>query len=63
MPRARINSLNYMYRLKEGEHFTAIISARGDVTGGYNDGALSAVKELGLEKLLKRLRKISVILR
>lgn len=50
--RSEENFLNYMYRLKEGENFTAIISARGDVTGGFNDGALSAVKELGLEKLL-----------
>ena len=47
--RSEDNFLNYMYRLKEGENFTAIISARGDVTGGYNDGALSAVKELGLD--------------
>ena len=50
--------------LKEGENFTAIISARGDVTGGYNDGALSAVKELGLEKLLtaqKNQRYIAII--
>ena len=51
--RSEDNFLNYMYRLKEGENFTAIISARGDVTGGYNDGALSAIKELGLKKLDK----------
>lgn len=50
--RSEENFLNYMYRLKEGENFTAIISARGDVTGGFNDGALTAIKELGLEKLL-----------
>ena len=62
--RSEDNFLNYMYRLKEGENFTAIISARGDVTGGYNDGALSAVKELGLEKLLtaqKNQRYIAII--
>ena len=62
--RSEDNFLNYMYRLKEGENFTAIISARGDVTGGYNDGALSAVKDLGLEKLLtaqKNQRYIAII--
>ena len=60
--RSEDNFLNYMYRLKEGENFTAIISARGDVTGGYNDGALSAVRIWVLKSCL-RLRKTSIILR
>lgn len=46
------NFLNYMYRLKEGDNFTAIISARGDTVSGLNDGAVSALKQLGLEKLV-----------
>lgn len=46
------NFLNYMYRLKEGENFTAIISTRGDTVSGFNDGAISALKQLGLEKLV-----------
>ncbi len=45
------NFLNYMYRLKENDNYSVIISARGDTVGGLNDGARSALKELGLVKL------------
>ena len=45
------NFLNYMYRLKENDNYSVIISARGDTVGGLNDGARSALKELGLLKL------------
>lgn len=45
------NFLNYMYRLKENDNYSVIISARGDTVGGLNDGACSALKELGLVKL------------
>ena len=47
------NFLNYMYRLKENDNYSVIISARGDTVGGLNDGARSALKELGLVKLAK----------
>lgn len=45
------NFLNYMYRLKENDNYSVIISARGDTVRGLNDGARSALKELGLVKL------------
>ena len=45
------NFLNYMYRLKENDNYSVIIAARGDTVGGLNDGARSALKELGLVKL------------
>lgn len=45
------NFLNYLYRLKENDNYSVIISARGDTVGGLNDGARSALKELGLVKL------------
>lgn len=45
------NFLNYMYRLKENDNYSVIISAKGDTVGGLNDGARSALKELGLVKL------------
>lgn len=45
------NFLNYMYRLKENDNYSVIISTRGDTVGGLNDGARSALKELGLVKL------------
>ena len=45
------NFLNYIYRLKENDNYSVIISARGDTVGGLNDGARSALKELGLVKL------------
>ena len=45
------NFLNYMYRLKENENYTVLISARGDTVSGLNDGAREALKQLGLTKL------------
>lgn len=45
------NFLNYLYRLKENDNYSVIISARGDTVGGLNDGARTALKELGLVKL------------
>lgn len=45
------NFLNYLYRLKENDNYSVIISSRGDTVGGLNDGARTALKELGLVKL------------
>ncbi len=45
------NFLNYIYRLKENDNYSVIISARGDTVGGLNDGVRTALKELGLVKL------------
>ncbi len=45
------NFVNYLFRIKENENYTVLISARGDTTSGLNDGARTALKALGLEKL------------
>ena len=49
--RSEDNFLNYMYRLKENENYTVLISARGDTVSGLNDGAREALRQLGLTQL------------
>lgn len=49
--RSEENFLNYMYRLKENENYTILISSRGDTVSGLNDGAREALRQLGLTKL------------
>ncbi len=44
------NFLSYLYRLKEADNYTVIISSRSDCVSGMNDAAYAAMKMLGLEK-------------
>lgn len=46
------NFISYLYRLKESNHYTVIISGRGDCVSGLNDTARASLKMLGLEKLV-----------
>ncbi len=48
--RAEGNLLSYLYRLKENENYTAVISSRGDAVSGLNTGVRGIIKNLGMNK-------------
>lgn len=45
------NFLSYIYRLKENDNYTVFMTAKADTVSGLNDGARTALAELGLVKL------------
>ena len=59
------NFLSYIYRLKENDNYTVFMSAKADTISGLNDGARTALEQLGLVKLAgeydKAVRYIAVI--
>lgn len=59
------NFLSYIYRLKENENYTVFMTAKADTISGLNDGARTALAQLGLVKLAeednKKSRYIAVI--
>lgn len=59
------NFLSYIYRLKENENYTVFMTAKADTVSGLNDGARTALAELGLVKLAEehnnKVRYIAVI--
>lgn len=42
--------LTYLYRIKENENYTVIISSKGDATSGLNTGVRGIIRSLGLSK-------------
>lgn len=42
--------LTYLYRIRENENYTVIISSRGDPVSGLNTGVRGIIKRLGLTK-------------